>query len=614
MTHFILESRPVFLILVSGLLSWLSLWLVPKLFIRKKLENQLLDVDLIRKGASSRLIVLIHGYGGKGAYLDPILKLIHLVIPDGDVFFPGFLSSPLCNSSPRILASHIEHFIDEKYEERKKDGGCYESVILIGHSLGGLLARQAYLYGHGQSDDPLTGARRDGKEWARKVDRLVLSAALNRGWSLKPKAAKMGRWTWIAFWLAKKLTHPSGTGRLLKSLERGSPFVADLRVDWIRFSQRSRTSVAPTYQLLGEIDNLVTPADNMDLNCCPNFIFIPVRCSGHGDILKVDDSIYGKERRNVFVEAITGDHDALDYKYGKNTSEMKEKMKPKTHIVFMMHGIRDNAEWMTPLRKVLEDEGGKRFGRERIEVISSKYGYFNMIRFLLFPSRESNVCWFMDQYTEALARSDNADVKVGYVGHSNGTFILTKALRMYGALNIHNAMFAGSVVQNAYPWKDFIPNRVAKLRNDLADKDWVVAWFPNLYAQICDTFKIEFRWLIDLGSAGFHGFTDGTVNQHEKRYKGGHGAALNPENFPSIAEYIYTGDISRNESLLAAGPNPTIELFSKFSGAVWLLLLGCSAVLGYLLFSSFHFFGWGGTTLSFWSVYYFLIFIVLYFA
>ncbi len=68
----------------------------------------------------------------------------------------------------------------------------------------------------------------------------------------------------------------------------------------------------------------------------------------------------------------------------------------------------------------------------------------------MFRTRRSKVEWLMDQYTENLALYPNADFS--FVGHSNGTYLLAKALLEYPACKFKNVVFAGSVVNKNYDW------------------------------------------------------------------------------------------------------------------------------------------------------------------
>ena len=96
-----------------------------------------------------------------------------------------------------------------------------------------------------------------------------------------------------------------------------------------------------------------------------------------------------------------------------------------------------------------------------------------------------------------------------YVGHSNGTYLVARALKDYPAARFHRIVFAGSVVRCDYDWLQIsrpIPGetselpRVDKVLNFTATGDWVVALFPKGLQPIK---------AIDLGSAGHDGFVQG---------------------------------------------------------------------------------------------------------
>ena len=129
-------------------------------------------------------------------------------------------------------------------------------------------------------------------------------------------------------------------------------------------------------------------------------------------------------------------------------------------VIFVLHGIRDTAEWIdeleVSLREVYTRANGFG-GPARIKIIKSSDGYFAMLPFLLYASRQRNVRWFMDEYTEVLARYPNAK-KIDFVGHSNGTYVLADALQQprYRTLRVHHVAFAGSVVPRDYYWRSRI--------------------------------------------------------------------------------------------------------------------------------------------------------------
>ena len=101
-----------------------------------------------------------------------------------------------------------------------------------------------------------------------------------------------------------------------------------------------------------------------------------------------------------------------------------------------------------------------------------------MLPFILPWVRQEKVEWLMDEYVGAKARYPNASFS--YVGHSNGTYLLARALRDYPAVRFRNVLFAGSVVRRDYRWDQAIrAGQVICVVNMVATSDWVVAIFPS---------------------------------------------------------------------------------------------------------------------------------------
>ena len=233
-------------------------------------------------------------------------------------------------------------------------------------------------------------------------------------------------------------------------------------------------------------------------------------------------------------------------------------------VVMVMHGIRDFAHWTDDLGERIEELGLQR--DIRVESITSSYGYFPMLGFLLQPERQDNVRWFADEYTEALAKYPNA--RICFVGHSNGTYLLASALQRYAAMAFDDVVFAGSVVPRNFPW-DRIGDeqRVGRVRNYVASRDWVVAICPAVFETL---FKHS-----DLGSAGHNGFLETNGRKHMIEFAdGGHGAAIVPDNFDAIARFLLGEDVPANEhgcGLVTGGQSSLCQLANKFCWVIWLV-------------------------------------------
>ena len=139
-------------------------------------------------------------------------------------------------------------------------------------------------------------------------------------------------------------------------------------------------------------------------------------------------------------------------------------------VIFVLHGIRDIGEWIDELEVSLREAYTRANGfggPARIKIIKSSYGYFAMLPFLLYADRQRNVRWFMDEYTEVLARYPNVK-KIDFVGHSNGTYVLADRLTALPHAPGRPLTFAGSVIPRDYDWRSRIDNgQVKAVRNDV---------------------------------------------------------------------------------------------------------------------------------------------------
>jgi pimeloyl-ACP methyl ester carboxylesterase len=493
-------------------------------------------------GDRNTLYLLVPGLNSQSPvqqeYLQQVRKLLRR---HGDVATITYPSHYLSNANPIAVAARINEHAQAEWAAKK-----YANVVVVGNSMGALLARKAMLLsaGRGAGDDDFTPTPlRVEAPWHRRVSRLIMLAGMNRGWDVSGQKPADMRWYAYATlsslaWLGN-LTH---NGQLMLGMQSGSPFVADLRLEWMRWmlDKKERHPEQPgleVIQLLGDIDDLVSPEDNEDMRVTAsgNFVWLKVRGTGHRDLL---DILPPDGRREPLIQ---------QYRYAKLQAAVEQDIKKLqtqseelppsndlavTHVVFIMHGIRDLGEWSSKFETALQQQMTERArGRaeeppkEKLAIASVRYGYFGMGQFLLRRDRQKYVNWFMDQYTETLARYPNAR-EIHFIGHSNGTYLLTSALEKYRSMKINRLVLGGSVVPREYDWKKvFDRGQVDQVDNYVAEDDWVVALLPRFF----ETWPVACLGN-DIGSAGFNGFTAGDSGQLKVRnikyITGGHDAFL----------------------------------------------------------------------------------------
>lgn len=337
--------------------------------------------------------------------------------------------------------------------------------------------------------------------------------------------------------------------KFLKAMKRGAPFIANGRLQWVYLSKRKQ--LAKAIILLGDVDELTSLDDHLDIIVDREACFVPMLNSDHGSVVDFTELPDGGLRRQRFAQAMTlpfdqlrqlyrtfAPHNAIDDDPAYQKSG--DSPSPKVRLVFLLHGIRDYGSWRlemqhriakfeTKYKTTEQTTSGRDKPGEKFVVLTPSYGYLPMLPFMLSTVRLIFVRRFMDWYTEAIARYSGSDIEVSFFGHSNGTYILARALLDYKAVKCTAVAFAGSVVPQNFPWDRIIrlEGRVERLRNYLAAGDWVVAIFPRFIEQLREVPGLRNRDELDIGSAGFNGFRDDSADDDQVGFlPGGHSAAF----------------------------------------------------------------------------------------
>lgn len=587
-------------------------------------------------GEESTLVVLLHAYTHRAANLRSVESAISEVWPSARILRPELPASLLSKTDPNLIVSDLLTKIDQVVKEAQDAERPFEKIILIGHSLGALLARKVYVVACGETssapfEDVYRGSSLEPVEeraWAKKVERLILFAGMNRGWRVSHHISLKRAPAWmIGSGLCHVIHMFTGRWPLIFTIRRGAEFITQLRIQWLRMQQRAGAPKEPnkqasplfqgkalTVQLLGSIDDMVAPEDNVDLVSGKEFIYLDVPYSGHADVVDLSDTrkdvvtckTYGDHRKERFLLALTSTREKLEEEgvipSDENFTEANHNVK---NMVFVIHGIRDAGYWTHKIARRIK-ERARYLAQQQLITSStewatetSSYGYFPMLPFIFPWYRRQKVEWLMDQYAEALARYPKANIS--YVGHSNGTYLLAKALEIYPCCHFENVVLAGSVVNQGYPWQSLMQRqqetpagpeqkshrkqepRVKAILNFVATRDWVVAFFPKLF----QVFRLQ-----DLGSLGHDGF--GIKPLGENMYQaewivGGHGAAIEEPMWDTIADFVITGKAETNKFPCKGKPTSLLERLVRtlghfpllvWLGLVWILWKGWQSING----------------------------------
>jgi pimeloyl-ACP methyl ester carboxylesterase len=495
---------------------------------------------------NSGLVVIVHGWLGGTRSMREIAGVIETMkeYAGFGIFLWAFNGERFSNEDPEGIAHDLRTCIDELHEM------CHGEVVLIGHSIGGLLVRRAYLEGMDES-----------RSWSRLVSRIILLAAPNRG----TRAIDRSKFLFLSDVIARSC----GVAKLIQGVYRGAPFVVNLRIDWIRRFQSMRN---PPFvaQLIGAKDSKVSVLDSQDVVQFPSAKQKILHNSNHESIIRSRES--GADLREIL----------------RTPLEQHEHPPEDDNSVFKVliaHGIRDYGDTFKEIAEVLSARGK----RLNLAVVSdpSRYRYFSALEFVLPLARRAKMYDFADRYAQLLAEAP-VHARINFVGHSFGTYLMLKSTDDYRAMEFDRAYLAGTVLhEDFFLARDLLGSRVKCLRNDIATSDWPVGILCR---------ALDGLWLArDIGTAGFNGFTG--IAQSERHveiryFNGGHGIALHPLNRPNIADWLFQDhgapkfgvlDVKRElggEKLVVTERAPFWIFFSKIAPSAVLVVF---ALIGLLL-------------------------------
>ena len=421
---------------------------------------------LERHGESRRLAVLLHAYTSDSGHMaDTCEVLLDAYGSDTDVLMPDLPFGVFSTQDPYVVVADLIKQVDDAWEAKEKSGSPYEDVVLVGHSIGSLFVRKLYVAASGETADApfepalvnrLTELQasdiKKPRKWAAATERVILLAGLNSGWTISHHMTPLRGIAFSAgLWLGRVVHDVSGRNLIIMSAHRGAPFITQLRLQWLAMRAKQKAtggtpSGAKVVQLLGTIDDLVPPDDNVDPVTGSDFVYLDVPFTNHVNITKMDShEEHGVRRAEAFKRALIDNNLApgIGAPVAVTEYEVRRPEPDVTDVVFVVHGIRDEGYWTEKIaRRVLQlsDSLKNATPSRKIAIVTAGYGYFPMLSFLRPGARQEKVEWLMDQYTRAKARYPNA--AFSFVGHSNGTYLLAKALHEYPAVKFKNVLFA----------------------------------------------------------------------------------------------------------------------------------------------------------------------------
>jgi hypothetical protein len=463
------------------------------------------------------LTVLVAGVRDPRGLIRRTAVVARDAMPENDLLIIRLDGALLSNARANDVAGQVENLIASQNGRMSAQfGKDYDKITVIGHSVAAMLVRKAVLFaseGFGIDRSGFEGSvAQIDAPWRKRLDRVVLLAGINGGWSRKTNI-------WVAMGAAA--LNYMGVGQFLLDLERGEPFVENLRSEWLELMREPHGQHAPdVVQLLGSNDWAV-PADN-ELDLCanvggqpnPNFIFQTMEASSHVSVLDMvataNQELRVQARRATqFTQAIAlswPDLRANGFSriVRENPDATAAQSRIKSILIFY-HGLRDNQD----LGESPDLAVASMFGSRTDVLISRESPPFVPLFSYLFDiigRREASVRWLADKYVRL--KADYPDAKISIIGHSQGSFAAGAVTERYAGLTFENVVLGGSLLPHAYPWGNMVKagrvNRIVNVRAraDIVSGILAAAFqFMPRYMPLLGRLK-----LFQIGDSGVAGF------------------------------------------------------------------------------------------------------------
>jgi hypothetical protein len=485
-------------------------------------------------------------------YIKDVVEAVAEELPSASILVPGFNSNLFSNVDIRTLVEHLTFMIGDVLQERIRAKGkeaAYTEVILIGHSIGALTVRGAYLASRGKKlfngDNPQTD-----RKWP--VTRIIMLAGINAGWHA-PTRKRVGWRRSFVFRLMIMKAGWNNTAKFMLSTNADSTFITDLRCRWLDLvaAQQNNNQVLPiVVQIQGDLDGLITESDTHDFWGSRTFHRSKVPDTEHFNVgifkTETGREIGENEKKkpgNVLFHWFTKEHVRTQEVHDNRRRVFVDALKAGTppsdpppddidrstrDVVWLLHGIRDLGHWAAELKLHIEAHS------PGVKASSTGYRLVSLLGFVAPIIRRWKLRSFIEAYTTLRVTYPLATVH--FCGHSFGTYLFCKALSQQVSFCFGNVVFAGSVVYRDFDWDlYFAEERVRGLLTFIGSRDWVVALLPGYFEKM--PLKPDSRFRDLLGGAGFEGFIRGAQRQ-QYIVKGGHSAAIRERNFDSLSSFL----------------------------------------------------------------------------
>ncbi len=477
---------------------------------------------------------------------------------------------------PFDAAASLAAFVSRKSGLTADGTAVATDVTLIGHSLGGLIARAAWLIDRGY--DSTTGRssdlRRNDAGWAARTHRIVLLGVPNGGFRIKTNRLWRVLWAFTTPW----------ADFAIEDAKAGGYWVSNVRLRWIEaFRDLPADRLPYVVQVRGLNDDLVEDADLADTDFLPATKSVDLDGADHAGLVDLSAPSAESDRWPVLRRAIFGAPDPVPA-----VAPVKSD-----RVVFILHGIRasNSDQWVADMRSHMVGKGAY--------VIAPDTGFFSALEFFLPFVRNRKSHEFLTTYGDAV-REYNPDNFV-FLGHSNGTYMAGRTMSRVPAVRFHRMLLAGSVLSPTFPWNEIFARGQIGTHAATGDHNWENGAVHNERARRDIPVGILCNMLYGLrpfnrlvGPGGTAGFVNADcVTQDEKVYDGGHASALRtstPGRPDQIAEFLTSGRIIDAPTTQRSGLFLFLGRFSSWVS--WALVLGLAAIPVLLFWLALAVWGW----------------------
>lgn len=483
---------------------------------RSPKENSAQLAEMRNSGEPERLLIFVHGFGATPLdYQGLVEELVSQVKPCAVLAFDWgksprwltwgqglwwanwFSSRALTMENPNGISDNLTKAIEalhDRYPNAKS--------VWVGHSMGTVFMRDAF--------DKL------GSDYRQRVERLIGIAATSRGYLADDAWKKLRiftaeRWPWFLTLLAAIATLgigylAAGSATLSFSISlvlltsllfltsaprdneftvafllRGADWITGVRLKWLKLLGSDE---APIMVLIrGKEDTLIGDFDDLEFMLHPRRIHMrePLPGVNHHTwklTPRTSEQIkHVAKHRQAVQNEIKAALTWTPCQAGVSTGSASS---PDARVrVFLVHGIRDLGDWHEPLGYAIEADCC--VPPQGVKVVSITYGYFSAFQFLFPGERTRCSRVFRDRYVIERTMS-TMTTTFHAIAHSNGTFVVNKAVLSTPQIKLNSIVLAGSVLAPD-AWEK-CGDGVGKIVNVRASRDFPVGLLCRALAQL----------------------------------------------------------------------------------------------------------------------------------